>query len=505
MLTCLINGTKYELVYPISVSEMAGNNISSDISVKVSDCCMQAPNTPIPKAGDLIEILEDGSTVFLGTCGIPTSPKIDSVHTPLIYRIKCGNGNSLLARRIVNYGTQGKTITQIVEYLYETYVRAEGISKGIISQVPITLDAYTAADMNLQDVLNELSGYVSGAWQVTNERVFNFIAEEDFSSFSTVITKDNFLGAEIQTQTKDQDVRTAQTVKGLMAVTDTQTENFKFDGEKDEFETLFPIVQKPTQIKRTDGVILDQSRIGVKGLDDSNANIVFLFAFNSRTLEYNTSSGWLSTNQGFSVSYIGQFPIRVRSFNIEKITEIATHTGTSGMIDNVHEDNTLTTVADAQLLADSLLENYGKERSEIKFWIRSTQLLEQGYSLDDFSLLKKFTFSMPEIGLVGDFVVTERTLESIAPAETWENSLKIHLKMVDRSFVKSYGQTLKALIKQQQRNIREDVIVVSQEDLEDTVQFTETMYVGYGYPAFWPVVSVATMNDPLSGLDIYPC
>lgn len=505
MLTCLINGQEYELVYPISTSEMAGNNTSSDITVKVADGSSTVPTLPIPKAGDLIEIQEDGSTVFLGTCGIPTSPKIDSVHTPLIYRIKCGNGNSLLARRIVNYGTQNKTITEIVEYLYQTYVRAEGVSKGVISDVPITLDAYTAADMNLQDVLNELSGYVSGAWEVTNQRVFNFIAEEDFSAFPTVITKDNFLGAQIQTQTKDQDVRTAQTVKGLMAVTDTQTESFMFDGEKDEWETLFPIVQKPTQIKRSNGTILEQSRIGVKGIDDNNANIVFLFAFNSRTLEYKTSSGWLVANQGFTVSYVGQFPIRVRSFNIDKITEIAMHTGTSGMIDNVHEDNTLTTVADAQRLADSLLDNFGKERSEIKFWIRSTQILEQGYSLEDFCLLKKFTFQMPEIGLVGDFVVTERTLESIAPAEKWEDSLKVHLKMVNRSFVKSYGQTLKALIKQKQRNIREDVIVVSQEDLEDTVHFTETMYVGYGYPAFWPVRSTSTMNDPVSGLDIYPC
>jgi len=498
MIECRINGVPYALQFPFSISEKAGNNTSSTILVEVAD------GQRIPVAGDLIELQEDGGTLFLGTCGIPTSPKFKSPLTPRIYKIVCGNGNSLLRRRIVNYGTQNKTITEIVEYLYSTYIQAEGISKGIVSAIPITLNAYTAADMGLQDVLNELADYVSGAWQVTNDRVFHFIAKDDFDHFPATVTGSTFLGAEIQTQTKDQDTRTSQTVKGLMAITDTQTESFSFDGVKDVFDTAFPIVQKPTQIKRGDGIILPQDRIGVKGIDDQSPNMVFLFAFNSRELTYRKTSSWLAAGQSFSVSYVGQFPIRVHSYNIQKIAEISAQTGTSGLIDHVHEDNTLTTIEDAQRLADSLISNYGDARREVSFWLRSSHLDAADLTLDDFRLMRQFTFAMPEIGLSGDFVVTERTLESMSAAMPFEDGLRIRLKLVDRGFVRSYGQTLKVLVKQQQRNIREDVIVVTQQELEDTPRIWEALEWSYGHPVFWPVASTATANDPFDGLAIYP-
>ncbi len=497
MIRCLINGEEYPLIYPFSISEKLGNNISSIIKIDVGE-------KAVPLAGDLVELEgNEGQTIFLGTCGIPKSPKFKSIHTPKHYTITCGNGNSILSRRLVNYATQEKTITEIVNYLYENYIAVEGISKGTISDIPITLDAYTAQDMNLQKVLNELANYVQGAWRVTNNREFNFIAKEDFTPYPETIDSNNFLGAEIQVQTKDQDLRTSQIVKGLKITTDTQTEEFTYDGEKNDFEVAFPIVQRPESIIKNGTIALTDEQIGIKGLDDNDPNVIFLFSYNSRVLSYKNNSNWLIANDEIEVKYQGQFPLRVHKYNADKISEISTKTATSGLIDHVHEDNSLTSMDDANRLANTLLELNGEARSEISFWLHSYDVYKNGKTLDSFNIGTKLNFNMPEIGLVGDYVITERTLESIMLSEEYNKSLKMKLKLKDRGFVQSYGEVFDVLVKQKKHNIREKVIVIQQEETEDTIEFQENMTAEYGTIVFWPTLEAT--NDPIEGLDIYPC
>ncbi len=498
MIKCFINGIGYELIKPFTIAEKLGNKISSKIKIKVDD-------QRIPKAGDLIELVEDGNTLFIGTCGIPKSPKFKNVNTLKIYNIVCGNGNSILARRNVNYATQNKTITEIVEYFYDNIIFYENIAKGEISDIPVTLDAYTAPDMNLQDVLNELAKYVSGAWQVTNDRVFNFIAKDDFEAFPEIINADNFIGATIQTQTKDQDMRTSQIVTGLEDRTDTQAETFVYDGQNQSFSTIFAVAEEPSKIMRDDGVTIYADKIGVRGLDDNNHNVIFLFSNKSREIQYKDNTNWLSANQSFTIYYVGIYTLRVRSFNFDKIGEIAAKTGTSGLIEHVHQDKTLTTLEDAEKLANSLISNYGKELTEVKFELTGRRIKASGYTLSDFSLGKKITLDLSEIGLNGDFVITERLLESTSAAGKFEDNVKAKLKLLDRSYIKSYGETLNRLIKEKNFSIRDNIVIISQEQIEENHNFTEQVIVGYGAVAYWPTSDISTENDPLTGLNIYPC
>ncbi len=498
MISCLINGESYDMLVPFTIAEKLGNNISSNIAVRVDD-------QPVPKAGDLIEVVEDGATLFLGTCGIPTSPQYTSINTPKIYNIVCGNGNSILSRRIVNYAAQDKTVTEIVDYLYENIIKFEGITKGTISNIPVTFDTYTAPDMNLQDVLNELAAYVSGAWQVTNDRVFNFIAKSDFEVFPETITADNFIGAAIQSQTKDQDMRTGQIVTGLEGDTDTQIESFTYDGTEKLFDLAFPVSHEPSKIVRDDGDTLYAPQIGVKGLDNNDPNVVFLFTYKSREIEYKNGTGWLNAGQGFTVYYTGLFSLRVRSYNAVKIGEISAKTGTSGLIESVHRDKTLRTLEDAQRLADSLIENYGKELTEVNFELTGKRIKAHGYTLADFALSKKVTIDMPEIGIAGEFVIAERSLESLSGGGKFEDNVRVNLKLLDRSYLKSYGQTLRDLSKENKLNLRNDVIIINQVETNDTLDLTEQMIVDFGHPVFWVTAATATENDPVTGLGIYPC
>lgn len=124
-----------------------------------------------------------GPPSFWGTCGIPKTPKFKTGNEALLYSIKCGNANDILSYRIINVAYQGYTVTQIVQAIFDQYVSAEGITLGEISQTDVTIDVYTAKDMNLQDALNELADLVGAIWRIDENRKFYFIGEEDFPVF----------------------------------------------------------------------------------------------------------------------------------------------------------------------------------------------------------------------------------------------------------------------------------------------------------------------------------
>jgi len=122
-----INGHFYNAEMDFDISEQIGNKTSSRISVVIED-------QPFPMAGDVIELQsDDGTPIFLGTCGIPKSPKYQTGLEKKVYSITCGNANSILANRIINVAYQGETITTIIQNLFDQYISEENITLGSIS------------------------------------------------------------------------------------------------------------------------------------------------------------------------------------------------------------------------------------------------------------------------------------------------------------------------------------------------------------------------------------
>lgn len=109
-------------------SEKIGNPTSSTVQLVVG-----AGELP-PVSGDVIEMKDDSdNVVFFGLVGVPKSQSFSSFFQPKVYTLNCTNGNSILARRIVNQSFVNKTITEIVQTLYSVYIADEGISLGTIS------------------------------------------------------------------------------------------------------------------------------------------------------------------------------------------------------------------------------------------------------------------------------------------------------------------------------------------------------------------------------------
>lgn len=466
-----INGHFYNAEMDFDISEQIGNKTSSRISVVIED-------QPFPMAGDVIELQsDDGTPIFLGTCGIPKSPKYQTGLEKKVYSITCGNANSILANRIINVAYQGETITTIIQNLFDQYISEENITLGSISNIDVKMEVYTAADFNLQDALNELADLVGAVWKVDNHKRFWFVTQEDFPKFPKVISEQFLLGTDLQHATKDYYTRTVQYVTGATDVTTQQTENYTYDGEQSGFTTVFPISQKPKMF--VNGEAVPSDLIGVNGIDDKDENIAFAFSFNSQTIAIKNKD-YLEKGDVVTVQYIGMFPIRVVAYNQSKIDEVAALTGTSGKREQVYLAADIATMSDAMQLAQSLLNQFSEATGEVTFWLLQSQIEALGLSVSDLDIFTQITFDLPSLGINGDYVITERSLSLYSlPTENY----KISVKLCNRNYLKSYGETISALYRDiSQLYVRQDEIVINQPNFAEKESLTEDFQFGLSIP-----------------------
>lgn len=504
MLKATINGIEYRLLRDFYICEQVGNKTSSSFKIVVDDVLTQ----PIPVSGDIIELTDTdtGDRLFFGQCGIPKSAKFQTGNELLTYTIICSNANAILSNRIINVSYKGWTVSAIVQDLFDRYIAEEGITLGQITQTDATLVAYNAGNFSLQDALDELSGAIGACWQVSNDKVFSFIGRDDFPRFPATINDTFLLGTDLESRTTNYKQRTVQYISGGHADTDTQTETFTYDGQITTFTLSFPLVQQPTVY--VNGTKVDPSRVGVAGLTDELETVVFRWAYNSTTMSYKDTSGYLSAGDTVTIAYVGQYPIRVKVSNTAKIAEIAAKTGTSGKREQVHYDATVTSLAQAYELANQLLSQFEDATTEVKLWLLSSQLYSLGLTLADTALYTVLTIDLPRLGISGTYVVTERKLEPFqADLANPERKFKVSLVLKNRDYLKSYGETISTIQKDVNGlNYRGDETVLSYEMVDEALTLRENTAVDCTQIYFAaPVVENGSLFAPCDlGCPVYP-
>ena len=456
-----------------SFSEKIGNPTSSTIQIVVG------AGESHPNAGDVITITDDNdNAIFFGLVGIPKSTVTRSFFQPRVYTLNCTNGNSVLSRRIVNYSFVNKNITEIVNLLYSEYIASEGITLGKVSDIPSPVfEIYNCKNMTLLEVLNELAGYINGAWQVTNEKVFNFVAIEDFPRCSHVIDENSAIIGNLQTIESDRELRTSQVIDGAYITTDTQTENFTVSEEWTGFMVAFPIQEKPRIFLNSTEIPPEE--IGRDGIDDGDTTKLFMWKLDSKEINLNSAyTGSIQIQQGDTITceYVGLAPIRYEMRDENKIQELQERTGLSGIIDSVYTDNTITTKQDAETKALALLDMFGSQQRTIRCDVSRDFAFKKGFVAGDFELYTQWTFNLPQLELVGDFVLTEKTITQEVMAD--DESLMYRLTFTDRNFIQSYGEIISNLYHDMVKlSVRADELVISLKNLSETTTPREDLEV----------------------------
>jgi hypothetical protein len=296
-----------------------------------------------------------------------------------------------------------------------------------------------------------------------------------------MINEQFLLGAEMQKTTKGYSTRTVQYISGATDTTSVQTETFTYDGEQKSFNVVFPVVSQPTI--RVNGTLVPSSRIGVNGISDDNPNIVFSFSYNSQTIAYKSDS-YMSAGATVVIRYQGQFPIRLASYNWDKINEIAAKTGTSGLREQVYIATDVKSIAAAQQLASSLLAQFENATEEISFYLLSDQLYALGLTLDNVAVLTQISIDLPQINISGTYVITERKLSPAwADMDNAAEKYKVQLKLMSRNYLRSYGEVLSDIRRDiAQLRVRGDEIVLENSNIIDYLPMTEATATGFALP-----------------------
>ncbi len=468
-----------------------------NLSAPELDALLLADGTPY--WDNIRKIYAYSNTIFWGTCGIPTSPRFNTGYEALIYQIICGNANTICSYRIINEAFQDYTVTQIVTALFNSYIDEEGITLGQISNIGVTLEAYTAQDYNLQNALNELADLVGAVWEISNDRKFYFLVQEDFPVFPQTIDID-FMMSDLQHTENDYKTRTIQYISGATEYTSPQIETFTYD-DNASFSVAFPVAEKPTIT--VDGTPVPTSKIGVTGLSSDNPDVVFLFSYNSQTITYKVLSEYMTTGATVVITYIGMFPIRLSVSNDDKIAEIAAKTGTSGKREMVETAYRTKTRGDAAQLAASLLSQYSESTEELRFWLPSDMLYRLGYTIDDTKLLTQFEFNLPTLHITGTYIVVERTMTPMySDVDNIKQRMKISMRLMNRNFVKSYGETISDLRNRisdltirpdSDLTIRPDDVIVVLKAVSETKAVSESYDYSYPIP-FYPTNILISNN-----------
>ena len=437
MIYAKINNRSYPVAVGFRIEEQIGNRTSSTVSVLVGD-------RPVPAAGDTVELIDDqsGAPVFWGFCTIVRCTGREYRPAERVCELVCANANSLPARRLANVALRGKTVTEIVTRLFETYIAPDGVSLGQISDFDTQVEIYTAADLNLQKALDELAEYVGAGWNITADRRFFFLQKSDFPQAPAVLDDTSLPLFGVETACRESEMRTVQIIKGSSQTTDPQYETHLYNGHADHFTLSFPLSASP--VITVNGTPVPENAVGVTGLHSGDASKAFLFSFRSATVSYNAAntSVTLHKNDVVEFEYVGFFPIRVEVSDSAHIEAVRAATGTSGIIENVTVSHSLTGWSDAQSLAEALLDDFGQPRNELVFTFDSRELTRFGLCADDFALFTVIGVRLTELN--GEYVVTERRIEPVGGGGETAR-FRITVKCVDRSILKGYGSVLFSL------------------------------------------------------------
>jgi len=449
--TRLSNGAWVSATSGDPIPNATGNLSGLSLSVRLTLTTADLTVSPLVSSIS-VSISQESDVVFFGVVGIPETPTYTTEFVPNRYSLQIQSANALLYRRTLSEAYQEKTITEIIQDIFDNYIAGEGITLGQISTLDFSYDVYVAQRKYVADVLDELAGPVAATWHIGPDKKFYFLTKTDFSS----TTAPSHL-AEIKKSVSGLDQRTVQIIAGAKAKTAIQTQTETWGADQKQIIAGFPLAEMPTlTINGTPAIV------GAKGLNDE-AVYTFLWSYNSNIISLNFNATTKpTTGDTVVLSYVGFFEIEIENQNGAKILELASLTGSSGRIEKVETDTSIETFTDGSNLADELLDRFGEADETITC---TTDNLE--YT----DLLTSWTFDLPEINIVGDYIITERSITRLTDTKP-----RVRLTLKNQNYYTKYG----SVFNKYDKNVRrlsvnsKAVIIKTEASWNEVLSFDES-------------------------------
>lgn len=444
-LNVFIAGTQYRATSRYSIREQVGQPASSSLEIKLDD-------SPFPKTHSKVEIKEDGVNIFVGFIHEIETPVYSSAFETDIVPIQVVSQETIFTRRLVNDVWKDKLTHEIVQDLFDNYIAEEGYTLGTIEEFERLYNLYTVPNLPLSDVLTELGDELGAVAQLTPQGVFNFVSR---NSFNEMDAPTHITGLKLSEH--GQDLKTIQKVSGAKAETSPQTRSFTWITAQTSLNLGYQLAEEPQ-------VSINASPVGVgiQGVDDDNTTKTFLWKYANNSLALNVNATTKPTAGDIvSVLFKGFYNIEVITENEQLKEEIALISGTSGKIESVVVDTSITTPQDGENVANNLL----LEKSQRE---QSVTLIT--HDIVNSQLLNAWVINKPGLNINGSFVIVERTITD------FYDQYKINLKLKNRGFYSRYGTVFNKNKKEiNNLTVRKDDLVLKSASAGETVGWTETI------------------------------
>jgi hypothetical protein len=445
-----------------------------------------------------------GTLVFSGYISQPQEQK-PGYQPSLIHTIQCIDQHFLADKRVVAAQYSNKTCGYIVQDLVNTILSEEGVTIGQIYDgvtpsdtlypsptlypggnvglIPSATFVYCTVAQALDELVKQASlAGIPYYWMIDENKQLWFVP------YTSVVNSNVVDGSKVDqknipciVQRANPAYRNTQYIIGGTAETVQQTETRKGDSNTTAWTMGYNLAHVPTI--KVNGV---QKTVGIKGIDTGKD---WYWNKGDSTITQDSSGTILTTSDTLQVVYIGQYPSVVISQDGGQVAYESDLDGSSGVIEVVMQDATITSINNGLSEAGQLLTRYAQQGTQIQF---STMV--SGYAPGQL-----ITVDMPWHALNS----TQMLIEEVSSSDQADRINIWHqIKAISGPYDVSWQDFFSTLLKQQQ--IATDISVGVSQSI--TVLVSGTLDIS---PTLAMEVEVYACPLPSSSLypstTLYPC
>lgn len=327
-----------------------------------------------------------GNLAFNGFLDQPIKEIKPGFQQSLEHQLTCCDMHWLADKRIVAASFTDKTCGSIAQWLVDNILVQEGVTVGAIYDglTPSTIlypsstlypggnvgliPQATFAYCTVAQALDELVKQASAAgtpyyWMIDYNKQLWFVPYTYVlgpTIDGTTFDDGHLSGQAPYVQRQNPLLRNTQYEVGGYAQTSTQTEVRVGDGNTQSWDMGYPLASAPMISTNLNGAGYVAQSVGVQGIDTAKA---FYYQLGSTTITQDSSGTKLrgpnSPVDLLQVAYVGQYPNVAVASNAPAINAQAWMDGTSGIVESVDNDPTLSSAPNALAKASALLTYYG--------------------------------------------------------------------------------------------------------------------------------------------------
>lgn len=441
----------------VDVQSLAGSlNFSFSVGRKSQGRCTikTDTNTFFQQYQKILIYDQSGTLAFSGYINTPTA-SLNLSKKSLIWTLQCTGQDYLAKKRVVAATYTNKTCGFIVQDIMTNILASEGVTRGnIYDGLTPSTTLYPATTLypggnvglipqavfyycKVSDALDALVTEASASgvpyyWMIDQNKKLYFVPYTTITGPSIDTSKIDHKNNPPKITFANQNYRNQQYVTGGVAQTSSITETRQGDGKTRTFTLSYALASAPSAFT-INGV---SKTLGVKGTSGS----AYYWAQGDPVITQDSGQTLLTSSDTLSATYIGQYPNTVSVVNASQQTYQATVDGTSGINEEVENDNTITSASNAISEGSNLLTRFAQKGIQFTFTtlqsgfipgqlcsidfplfdLGTTQLLIENVTIAD---LDGYNIWYQVVGVIGPYDVSwvqffSKLVAQVAPASS---------------------------------------------------------------------------------------